>query len=103
MNYGEDGYDDGRSALMCAALNGHAALVRAFAEAGANVDWKDHDSQTPMSSACRRGHPAVVKALIEAGVDIHQRINGSFKTAVWMAAEAGHVDAVKVLLDAGGR
>jgi ankyrin repeat protein len=84
VNYGEDGYDDGRSALMCAALNGHAALVRAFAEAGANVDWKDHDSQTPMSSACRRGHPAVVKALIEAGVDIHQRINGSFKTAVWI-------------------
>jgi ankyrin repeat protein len=80
----------GQTALMWAAGQGHAEVVRLLVEAGANVD--DHSRQ------------------IDIPNPYQERLDGSFVspdnpqgglTALHFAAREGHLDAAQALIDAG--
>ena len=98
---------------------GHAALVKALIEAGADVN-KHASPQfnflnaasgkrkrtgvlrnvTPVFDAADKGHTHVVMELIKAGADVNQACSVGF-TPLYVAAQSGHDGIVAVLIQAG--
>jgi len=89
------GGDRGQTALMVAAAQGHAKVVAALVEAGADVN-KAHGSHTPLSLAAAQGHVEVVRILLGRKVDAEQ-VNGAFIDA----AGRRRGEVLRVLLDKG--
>lgn len=58
--------------LWCAAVSGRAGVVRALADAGADLDAPSDSGSTPVRSACFMSHADVVRLLVERGADIHR-------------------------------
>lgn len=87
------GRDVGQTALMAAALKGHAKVVAALLDAGADVN-KTHSIHTPLSLAATQGHLEVVKILLSKKINAEQ-INGAFVNA----AGRRRLEVMRVLLD----
>lgn len=92
----------GRTALIHAAMEGHAECVRLLLRAGAARDLTDGDrgfalDDSPFSWACQRGHAEVVKVLLEHGADANAKRN----YAQALLAQSGHPQNAheKVLID----
>lgn len=92
----------GMSPLSVACDTGNVRGVEALLEGGAVAGPRD------LIWACRRGHVGVIKVLLGkrmgGGVSVHSRDEekgGGGRTALMCAAEAGHGEAVKLLLAAG--
>ena len=67
-----DFIDNGRfneTALQIAGRGGYLDIVNLLLAAGANVNHKDHDAFSPVTSAARAKKWAVVKRLAEQGAD----------------------------------
>ncbi|KAJ3095881.1 hypothetical protein HDU96_001016 [Phlyctochytrium bullatum] len=95
-----DGFSRTWTPLHVAAYCGHAAVCRVFLEAGADVNCRDNNDETPFIYAARRGHLSVVKVLAEKDADVEAR--GALAEALLhRAVEEGHVDIVGFLLDKG--
>jgi cytohesin len=62
-------HDDGSTALILAAQNGHLAVVEALLKAGADAARATTDGRTALHLAAQNGHTAVVEALLKAGAD----------------------------------
>jgi uncharacterized protein len=90
------GGDRGQTALRVAAAQGHAKVVAALVEAGADVNNKADGGRTPLALAAAQGHLEVVRILLGSKVDAGQ-INGALIDA------AGHRrgEVVRLLLDKG--
>lgn len=85
------------SALMLAALKGHADLVQRLIERGADVN---KPGWTPLHYAATKGHLPIMRMLLEAHAYIDaESPNGT--TPLMMAAHYGTLDAVRLLLEAG--
>lgn len=94
------GIDD-ESALMVAAVEGRAEIVKLLLDAGANPNQGDMHGYTPLLSAvCADSLPAV-ELLIAAGADIHARCGKSGANALQDAAAGCHVEITHALLHAG--
>ena len=93
-------------ALVAAAEEGHAHVVRELVEKGVNVDalevsWSRTAPRTALCCACERGHVQVVRVLVEEGrADVHQ-VGKDGRTPLFWACWSGASDAVNVLLEAG--
>ena len=61
--------NDGWTALMLAAQNGHEQVARVLLEAGAVVGAQNNDGSTALMHAARNGHEQVARVLLEAGAD----------------------------------
>ena len=83
--------ENGFTALMIAAQNGHTATVLALVqECGADVNAAQQDGCTTLMSAAQNGHTATVVALAqECGVDVNA-VNKIGFTALMSAAQNGH-------------
>ena len=74
---------DGKTLLMLAAENGHAAAVKALVELGATLDGEitltssEHFGETALMLAVCAGHVDTVRALIDAGADVNFISQGS--------------------------
>ena len=64
----------GRTALHCAARNGHLAIVRLLLRAKANKSLQDSQGQTALHKAAKKGHLLVIQELINAGMDPHDKV-----------------------------
>ncbi|MEM1450377.1 MAG: ankyrin repeat domain-containing protein [Planctomycetota bacterium] len=90
----------GETSLLCrAAAEGHAEIVRALLEAGADPSAPDSVRRpelatTPLHAAAGSGHLACVEALLAAGADVHA---GPGKRTPLVAAQEA-----KRLASAGG-
>lgn len=86
----------GDSAIMLAALRGHAAIVEKLFAAGADVG---HAGWNALHYAAFSGRADILRLLTKRQGSLDAKApNG--QTALMLAAGAGHLEAVKVLVDA---
>ena len=93
--------NDGRTALMRAAIEGHAETVALLATVpGLDLDAVEGDGYTALTMAARKGHTHTVAALLAIpGLD-GNTVDGAGYTALHMSALEGHTGTVAVLLAA---
>ena len=108
----------GETALMTAARTGDAATIRVLLVRGADPNARDDfRGQTALMWAAARNNAAAVHALAELGADVHAQTETAERaprgnrlfyappptgfTALTFAARGGHLDALRVLLEAG--
>ena len=91
---------EGHTALMCAALGGDTARVKALLDHGANVNAKDSEGHTALMFAVVNLHRDVVELLLEHGADVNARADDG-ATALLLAASGGDAPLVRALLDRG--
>jgi ankyrin repeat protein len=113
----DDAGADGTSALVVAAHSGHTATALALLDAGASPNDAG-SGYTALHIAVRRGDLGLVKALIARGAQPDTRLVKATParrlsddialtrslvgtTPVWLAANYGHPDIVRVLAAAG--
>lgn len=92
----------GRTALIHAALSGHAATVAVLLEAGSAVDHADQRGTSALMEAARAGSNAVLQALAKADPNPGLRDKHG-RDALLLACQSLHADGgtVRVLLDLG--
>ncbi|MDC1295782.1 ankyrin repeat domain-containing protein [Myxococcota bacterium] len=85
-----------------AFLSGRIDEARLLLDVGADVDRKNSNGMAPLALAAQVGHSSVVELLISHGADVDM-MNGlpPSETALLNAVIKGHLDVVRVLLDAG--
>jgi len=94
--------NDGKAALLVATEAHDPSMVQWLLENGANVDFYNPDyqiiDQTAFLSAGANGFNDILEILIPSEPDVSIR-NGHGGNALIPAAEKGHVDTVRLLLE----
>lgn len=98
-------FDDGHTALLVAARNGEAEMVRALLQAGADVNAVEPVfGAVPLHKATYNGHVEITRMLAGApGVDLNYQGPSNGYTPLADALWHGFADCATVLLDAGAR
>jgi ankyrin repeat protein len=110
-----DGKDDrrGQSALMWAAAEGHANVVSALIDAGADVHTRLSSGFTPLLFAVREGRTNVVRLLLRAGADVNEPVPAGQRkgyggrmppigaTPLLLAVQNAHYELAAYLLEEG--
>ena len=92
----------GRSALHYAAMYGHDAVCRRLLEVGLSPNVTAVDNCTPLVYATLRGFVGRVKVLLEDGeVSVQSPTPGADLIPLSLAARAGHINVVRLLLGHG--
>ena len=91
--------NNGTTALMCAAMNGHDKCVELLIREGANVNSHDNEGFTVLMRAAYGGHVRTLCELIKAGADVNA-LYGNV-TALTMVASDGFEICMKELIKAG--
>ena len=104
----------GQTALVWAAAEGHAAVVRKLIDAGADFRARLPSGFTPLLFAVRGGHTAAVRVLLKAGADVNEtvpvegrrrgyggRLPPAGATPLLLAVMNAHFELAAHLLDAG--
>jgi ankyrin repeat protein len=97
--------NDGCTALMLAAFEGHTEVVGILIEHGANVDAVDvnavgNNACTALMVAIMEGHTETAKMLIESGANVNA-VGKWGLIALIIAASDGHTEIVDLLLRKG--
>jgi uncharacterized protein len=85
------------SALMMAALGGHAGLVKTLIDKGADVN---KTGWAPLHYAATKGHVVIIKMLLDKFAYIDAE-SPNKSTPLMMAAMYGTFDAVRLLVEEG--
>jgi hypothetical protein len=95
--------DYGWTALMQAAINGHLNSVLLLLHHGARVDIKNGWGATALAVASKGGSFGVVHTLINHGANVDQGGTEEVATLtpLMAAAQSGHLEIVRELLQAG--
>ena len=92
---------DGCTPLMLAALHGKASAAAALAAADADTNTCNKNGQTPLHYAALGGHLPTVRVLLAAGAAPGAADAGGFTPLMAATKQAGNVQMVVALLDAG--
>jgi ankyrin repeat protein len=93
---------DGTPALLWAAHNGDAALVRALIAAGADVKATNAFGTTAIREASMVGSTETIRALLDAGADADSPSDQGM-TNLMLVARTANLEAAKLLLDRGAK
>ncbi len=88
------------TALVAASDAGHTEIADLLIAAGANVNFKTSEGQTPLAAACANGHIETARLLLAHGADIKARTDAG-KTPLNLAAAAGQLELVRMLVEKG--
>ena len=91
------------SPLMIAVLKGHTAMVDLLLAHEADPEARDMLGATPLIRAVERGHTDIARRLIATGTVDLNAADKAGVTALHLAAAAGDLEAVRLLLDHGAR
>lgn len=91
------GYDSRMSSLRTAVEKGRISEVKELLKAGADVNDKDDDGQTPLIWATRGGHRAMVWLLLSQGALPSERDNQGC-TPLMHAATGNHTEIASIFL-----
>ncbi|KAG9400565.1 hypothetical protein AC1031_010777 [Aphanomyces cochlioides] len=94
--------EEGWTALMWAAMNGHADVVRALVDAGVDTSLADKTGRRARDWAASQRHVAISFMLDSVEASKRGRHAGELREALWMAAKNGNVATVRQLLNRGG-
>ena len=78
----------------------HENCVEEILKAGADVNWTDDSSFTPLMRAAKDGYIEGVQSLIQAGADVNKMDKDDYTTLIW-AGFGGHYECMELLLNAG--
>lgn len=84
-----------------AAAGGDLEKVEQLVDKGLDVNNRDLAGSTALIQAATEGHTKVVKYLISKGADVNVKEKSMNLSALSAAASRGHLDTVRILLDAG--
>lgn len=89
---------DGCTALMFAALAGHAKVAKLLLDHNAQINVEsDSNKDSPLTFACWKGHQKVVELFLERKADIEHRTKEGFSPLMF-AALGGHTLVAELLL-----
>ena len=105
----------GQTALVWAAAEGHAAVVQALIDAGADFRARVPSGLTPLMFAAREGRLNVVRTLLKAGAEVNEtipvegprrrayggRLPPAGASALLIGVLDAHFDVAAALLEAG--
>ena len=89
---------DGQTALMFAAFNGHSEIVMALLDKGAVLDRRDLLGRTALLYASTGPFPETVKLLLDNGAKPNIVDSDEHFTPLMHAAAEGNLDVVKLLM-----
>ncbi len=92
---------NGATALMFAAYNGHSEIVLFLLDAGAEIDQRDYLDRTALLYGSTGPFPETVKILLDRGADPNRVDSDEHFSPLMHAAAEGHLDVVKVLIAHG--
>lgn len=84
------------TALRAAAMYGHALVLRALLDAGADPNQPSARGLTPLMGCARAGHADACRLLLARGARVAD-VNEFGETAVDVAQNAGHLAMVTLL------
>lgn len=87
------------SFLWAAAQGGNTQDCESLIEIGADVNWKNHEGDTPLLAACRRGHIDTATILIVHGADVNVVGSDSY-SALHICCRRGNYELLSLLLEA---
>jgi uncharacterized protein len=88
--------------LFRAASEGNATETERLLNAGANVNVREVEGETPLMYAATAGKTAVVSLLLDRGADL-EALSSNRETALARAVGAKQYDSVTLLLDRGAK
>jgi ankyrin repeat protein len=95
VNYLNAHRDD---ALIAAARNGHADVMREIINAGANVNYQNTFGQIALVEAAKSGSVDAVKVLLQARANV-KAFDSNGYTALIIAKRLGNADLIRLLSD----
>lgn len=97
----EKGARPGKGSILTTAVSmGDVGLVQMLLDRGASANSKSFGGVTPLQQAARNGNVDIIRLLIKKGAYVNKRSMGQTNTPLIDAVSRGHVQAVRVLLDA---
>ena len=97
---------DGETPLHLAAREGNSSVGNVLIKAGANVNARTEDGETPLLLAARRRRDeslTLARELIKAGADVNIRATTEYRdvTALHAALESNQLELAQALIEAG--
>ena len=89
--------EQGNTALIFAARDGHLDIAEILIDYGASVDWQDDEKVTPLILASFRNHPDIVALLLKSGAAATIRDRWG-RTALDYAERRGPDDPIALML-----
>ena len=89
--------DQGKTALMYAAIAGNDAMVKLLLQGGARPSIRDLDGRAALHWAVQRENPDAVAALLDGGAAI-DILDPHGTTPLMMAAANGNISVLRVLI-----
>lgn len=91
---------NGSIPLSIACQYGHLEIVDLLLSKNVSL-LTDLDGLDPLHIACREGKDVITKRLIDFKSDIEKKDSFYGWSAVFFAAQEGHLECIRILLDAG--
>nr|XP_015840312.1 PREDICTED: ankyrin repeat domain-containing protein 17 isoform X7 [Tribolium castaneum] len=93
--------DSFESPLTLAACGGHVDLAMLLIERGANIEEVNDEGYTPLMEAAREGHEEMVHLLLGQGANINAQTDETQETALTLACCGGFTEVADILLKGG--
>lgn len=90
---------DGDTPLLVAVKNNHIEISQLLIDAGANINYQNHQQDSPYLYAGAEGRTEILRYMLQHATPDEQVFNRYGGNALIPAAEKGHLNNVRLLLE----